>query len=311
MKKIVGYIKNPKKVIIYLASKGFFDNMSDESYLKLRYWASMGRKLDLKNPQTLNEKLQWLKLYNHNPIYTAMVDKYDAKKVIEKVLGNKYIIPTLGIWNKFDEIDFDDLPNRFVLKCTHDSGGLVICKDKSKLDLSTVKKTINKSMQSSYYKWGREWPYKDVRPRIIAEDYMEELNDDGIPSGKALVDYKFFCFNGYAESVMVCTDRESGSPKFYFFDKDWNLKRYNIRGKNAPKGFTIPKPETMDEMFDVAANLSKGIPFVRVDLYSINNHIYFGEMTFFPDSGFDENLLYESDLYWGKLVNLDMVKTER
>ena len=272
--------------------------MPDKMYLKIMYWANMHKKLNLNSPKTFNEKLQWLKLYDRNPEYVRMVDKCEAKNYIAEVLGEQYIIPTLGIWEHFEDIDFIKLPNQFVLKCVHDSGGLVICKDKSKLNLETAKKTINSSLKTNYYWNGREWPYKNIRPRIIAEQYMEdsELHE--------LRDYKFFCFNGNVESVMVCMERNTGSPKFYFFDKEWNLKKYNKRGKDAPEGFTLPKPKCMDDMFYIAEKLSKGIPYVRVDLYCINKKIYFGEMTFYPDSGFDANLLPESDAYWGKMLVL-------
>lgn len=428
------------KAIKWMAYKGLLNGLPDEQYLKMLYFASMGKKLDLRKPQTFNEKIQWLKLYNRNLEYTAMVDKYKAKKVIADKIGKEYIIPTIGVWNSFDEIDFDSLPNQFVLKCTHDSGGLVVCADKSKLDKEFAKKKIENSLKKNYYYSGREWPYKNVPHRIIAEQYMaddlrdyklfcfngvprmtlvcsERFTKDGLkedfydeawnhlnlqrtvhgnsilpierskqyelmkqlaaklsekmpferidfyeindkvyfgeitfypasgfegfkleewdlklgewikfPGGyrlnsddcsiivsnsfynnketKALVDYKFFCFDGVAESVMVCTERETGHPKFYFFDKEWNLKKYNIRGKEAPAGFTLPKPDCMDEMFSIAERLSKGIPYVRVDLYCIDGLIYFGEMTFYPDSGFDANLLKESDEYWGKMLVL-------
>lgn len=270
----------------------------DALYLKIKYWGMMGKKLDLKHPKTFNEKLQWLKLYDRKDEYTAMVDKAAAKDYAAEKIGSQYIIPTLGVWERFEEIDFDALPDRFVLKCTHDSGGLVICKDKSKLDLAQARQKIERSLKTDYYMSGREWPYKNVPRRIIAEKYMEDHL-----CGE-LRDYKFFCFNGVAESVMVCTERETGEPKFYFFDKSWTLKRYNLRGKAAPEGFTLEKPARIDEMFALAEKLSAGIPFLRVDLYSIDGAPYFGETTFFPDSGFDANLLAETDAYWGSLLKL-------
>lgn len=433
MKSIIGNLvrMNPAR----------FAFMSDEKYLQLKFYDAFGRFMDFSNPKTFNEKLQWLKIHNRNPKYTIMVDKYQGKKYIAGIIGNEYIIPTLGIWNHFDEIDFDTLPNQFVLKCTHDSGGLIICPDKKYLDIDAAREKIETSLKNNYYYGGREWPYKNVKPQIIAEQYMaddlrdykiccfdnvprmslvcsERLTKDGVkedfydeawnprvvqktacgnaiwpmerpkqyelvknlvskisekmpftridfyeinekvyfgeitfypessfedfmpnewdlrlgewikmPNGgyrlnsdvcsiifsdaalnnkktKALVDYKFFCFDGVAESVMVCTERETGHPKFYFFDKDWKLKRYNIRGKEAPEGFTLPKPDCIDEMFSIAQKLSQGIPYVRVDLYCIDGLVYFGEMTFYPDSGFDVNLLEESDKYWGKILVL-------
>ena len=177
-----------RNIIDYLDSRGFFKFMSDEAYLKFMYKLKMKRKLNLSDPQTFNEKLQWLKIYDRKPEYTTMVDKYEAKKYVADIIGEEYIIPTLGVWDRFEDIDFDELPDQFVLKCTHDSGGLVICRDKSKLDLKAAKKKINKSLKRNYYWIGREWPYKNVRPRIIAEKFMTD------PTSDDLQDYKFFFF---------------------------------------------------------------------------------------------------------------------
>ena len=310
------FITDPRIRFSYLSELGFYKNMSDEEYLKKKFKLEMGRKLNLENPQTFNEKLQWLKIYDRKPIYTTMVDKYEAKYYVASIIGKEYIIPTLGVWDKFDDIDFASLPDQFVLKCTHDSGGLVICKDKNKLDKVAAKKKIEKSLRRNYYWFGREWPYKNVKPRIIAEKYMEDTStlksqdyeclreeEDRQTTGE-LTDYKFFCFDGCVDCVMVCLERSSGETKFYFFDKDWNLRRLNIRGKNAPEGFSIPKPKCIDGMFDIAATLSKGLSFARIDLYQSDGHIYFGEITFFPDSGFDANILQEADEYWGKILIL-------
>ena len=275
----------------------------DSIFLKLKFKKKMGYSFDLKNPQTFNEKLQWLKLYNRNPLYSTLVDKCAVKPYIAKLIGDQHIIATLGVWNSFDEIDFEKLQNQFVLKCTHDSGSYVICKDKSKLNVAEARKKLSAALNSNYFYSGREWPYKNVPPRIIAEQYIEDRNG-------ALVDYKFSCFNGYVDCVMVCLDRHLNDTKFYFFDKDWNLKRLNVRGKNAPADFTIPKPPCMDEMFEMAAKLSKDIPFVRVDLFECDGKIYFGEMTFYPDSGFDANLLPETDKYFGQLIDLSKISRE-
>lgn len=282
------------------------DTLDDKNYLKRMYRIKMGKQLDLKNPKTFNEKLQWLKLYNRNTLYTKLVDKYKVRDYISEKIGEEYLIPLLGVWDDSDDIDFDSLPNKFVLKCNHNSGlGMCICTDKNKLDVKEVKKELRKGLNQDYYLTGREWPYKNVPRKIIAEKYMV---DDS--TSNEFTDYKFFCFNGYVDCVMVCLDRNSGNPKFYFFDKDWKLKRLNKRGKEAPKDFTIPKPECIDEMFEIASKLSEGFPFVRVDLYQSYGKIYFGEMTFYPDSGFDNNLLKESDDYFGKLIDLSLVKND-
>lgn len=274
---------------------------SDELYLKLKFCVRMKKRLNLKAPQTFNEKLQWLKIYDHKPAYTTMVDKYAAKKYVAEKIGEELIIPTLGVWDKFDDIDFDKLPDKFVLKCTHDSGGLVICKDKGTLDISDARKRINRSLQNDYYLYGREWPYKDVPRKIIAEKYMEDN------TFHELRDYKFFCFNGVADCVMVCLGRSTGNTKFYFYDKEWKLCRYNILGKSIIGNGDVEKPDNISDMFAIAEKLSQGIPFSRIDLYNVNQKIYFGEITFFPDSGFDSNLLPETDIYFGSKIHLKEV----
>ena len=300
--RIGKFIKNPIYLIPAMMSRGFFNWMPDRPFLKLRFYAQMRRKLDLANPQTFNEKLQWLKLHDRKPEYTRYVDKYLVREYIAEKLGEEYLIPLLGVWDDPDEIDFDALPDQFVLKCNHNSGiGMCICKDKSSLDIKKVKKELRRGLKQDYYLTGREWPYKNVPRKIIAEKFITD------ESG-GLVDYKFFCFNGRVDCVMVCLDRHLGDTKFYFFDEEWNLKRLNKRGLSAPEGFTVRKPDCMNEMFSIAKKLSVGIPFLRVDLYECGDRIYFGEMTFFPDSGFDPNLLPETDQYFGSLIDLNMVR---
>ena len=275
----------------------------DEEYLKILYHLEMGKKLHLDNPTEYQEKLQWLKLYNHDPKYTKMVDKITAKEYASEIIGEQYIIPTLGVWDHFCQIDFDQLPNQFVLKTNHSGGntGVVVCHNKDKFDMKAAEATLEASLKSSVYDRLREWPYKDVRPKIMAEVFMSdesEFNKGG------LSDYKFTCFDGEVDDVMVCTDRASGETKFYFYDRSWNLLPLNIRGKNTDPSFKLPKPNCMDEMFEIAGKLSKGIPFVRVDLYCVNGRPYFGETTFFPASGFDPNILPETELYFGDKIRL-------
>lgn len=296
-----------------LAGIGFFRFLDDRKYLNMIFQAKMGATLDLAHPQTFNEKLQWLKLYDRKPEYTTMVDKFKVREYIAERLGEEYLIPLLGVWNDPDEIDFDALPNQFVLKCNHNSGlGMCICKDKAKLDIAKVKAELRKGLKQDYYLTGREWPYKNVERKIIAEKYMVDDGETRIRNGGKgeLTDYKFFCFNGYVDCVMVCLERSSQEIKFYFFDRSWNLLRYNIRGKNAPIDFTVPKPINIDEMFDIAEKLSQGLPFARVDLYSVSGKTYFGEITFFPDSGFDANLLSETDRRWGEMIVTTQVISE-
>ena len=299
LKRIKKAIKNPKLILLFFLNSRIFRLLPDDLYLKIKYRLTMGRKLDLNNPETFNQKLQWLKLYDRKPEYTQMVDKYEVRKYIKEIIGEEYLIPLLGVYDSFEEIDFDNLPDEFVLKPNHTSGNVFICKDKSKIDYKKLKKEVNRWLKREYYWLHREWPYRNVKPRIICEELIKTENG-GFP-----YDYKFHCFNGEPDNVMVCIERESGNPKFYFFDNEWNLLRYNLAGINAPQGFTLPKPKKMDEMFMLAKKLSSGFPFIRVDFFCENEKIYFGELTFFPDSGFDVNLLKETDILFGEKLELD------
>ena len=297
-------LKNERSGFIASVLENFNFFFPDKLYLKLMFRFKMGHKLDLENPKTFNEKLQWLKLYNRNPLYTSLVDKFSVKERVEKVIGEEYVVPTLGVWNRAEEIDFDKLPNQFVLKTTHGSGGsdVVICKDLSRFDKDAAITHLKKSMKKNVYKRLREFPYKDIFPRIIAEKYLDD-------NGHVPADYKVYCFNGEPYKVMVCLDRDTNEQtKFYSFDFKWNLLRHNIRGKKAPEGFSLPKPRSLDLMYECAVKLSKGIPFVRVDFYDLNGHMYFGEMTFYPDSGFDAAILPEIDQLYGSLINLEGIK---
>lgn len=279
------------------------NQIPDSIYLRLIYRKIVGKKLFLRHPQTFNEKLQWLKIHDRNPAYTELVDKYAVRDFVKRTIGKQYLIPLLGVWDSFDQIDFNALPNQFVLKTNHDSGSVVICRDKSSFDKESAQKILTSSLKRNYYYQFREWPYKNVKRRILAEQFMTDSE-----GSDNLTDYKFSCFNGRVDNVMTCLDRNSGDTKFLFFDHTWTLRRYNLRGKSVPEGFTIPKPECMDEMFSLAAKLSKGIPFVRVDLYAINGKPFFGELTFYPQSGFDRNLLPETDKHFGELLDLSILQ---
>lgn len=274
-------------------------NNNEELHLKILYYLHMGKKLDLKNPKTLNEKMQWLKLYDRRPEYKYMVDKITAKDYATKMLGSEYVVPLLGVWDKPEDIDFDSLPDKFVLKTNHSGGntGVIVCKDKSKLNKQDVIKKLNKSLKSDISVSLREWVYEGMKKQVFAEELLESSTGE-------IDDYKFYCFDGYADAVLVCIDRQIGEPKFYFFDENWQLKRHNKRGKEAPVDFTLPRPENLNEMFRIARLLSKGIPHLRVDLYNVDGKIYFGETTFFTASGFDANRLPEADLYFGNLTKL-------
>lgn len=278
--KLLEAIKNPKRVLYLIAMRGGFKFINDELYLKIIYRYTMGKKLNLDNPITFNEKLQWLKIHDRNPHYTTLVDKYGVKEYIKEHIGEEYIIPTLGVWDNFDEIDFDKLPQKFVLKCTHDSGGVIVCRDKSKFDVEDARKKINKALKRNYYWPRREWPYKNVIPRIIAEKYMvdEALGD--------LRDYKFFCFDGKAKAMYVAMDRnnEHEGTKFNFYDMDFNLLPIT-KNEYPNSDKEIQKPENFEKMRMIVEKLSSGFLHVRVDLYEANGKIYFGEMTFYHMSG--------------------------
>ena len=279
-KKFLKFCTDTKYRFRVLGALGLYKHWPDEKYLKRRFEMLLGYPLDLKNLRTFTEKLQWLKLYDRKSIYTTMVDKYEAKKYVADVIGEKYIIPTLGVWDKFEDIDFEKLPNQFVLKCTHDSGGLVICRDKSKLDYRAAKKKLNRSLKRNYFWSAREWPYKDVKPRIIAEQYMKDDTSDD------LKDYKFFCFNGEPRYCQVITDR-STDERVDFFDMEWNPQPFTGLTRAFAHAEREPVcPGCFEEMKASCRALSKGISFVRVDFYHINGAMFFGEMTFFPVGGF-------------------------
>lgn len=251
----------------------------DRAYLKLKYRANFGKGLNLKAPKTFNEKLQWLKLYDRRPEYIRMVDKYAVKEYVAEKIGEEYIIPTLGVWDRVEDIDFDALPNQFVLKCTHDSGGIVICKDKSKLDIEWAKRKLKRSLKNNFYYSYREWPYKNVKPRILAEQYMEDTET------AELRDYKFFSFDGVTKALFIATERQKDGEevKFDFYNMDF--EHLDFRQGHPNSSMKIDKPKCFDEMWGLSEKLSKNIPHVRVDFYEVNGKVYFGELTFFHHAG--------------------------
>lgn len=258
--------------------------LPDTPYLKLLYRFKMGHRLDLKNPQTFTEKLQWLKLYNRKPEYTKMVDKYAVKEYVANIIGDEYIIPTLGVWDKPEDIDWDSLPNQFVLKTTHGGGGggVVICKDKTTFDKTTAISKLKESMASDIYSGLREWPYKNVPKRIIAEKFMAPEKS---PAPKDLPDYKFFCFNGEPKYCQVIRDRHT-KETIDFYDMDWNHMPFVGLNPVARNGLTpVARPGNLDEMKEICRKLADSKSFVRVDLYVIDDKSYFGELTLYPASG--------------------------
>lgn len=278
-----------------LASKGLLNWMPSKTYLKLVFKERMGSKLNLKNPETFNEKLQWLKIYNRNPIYSTMVDKCEAKEYVASVMGKDCIIPTLGVWDKFSDIDFNALPNQFVLKTTHDSGGVVVCKDKENFDIKKAEEKINRSLKNNYYWRSREWPYKNVKPRIIAEKFLEDMDE--------LVEYKMFCFSGEVKVVLVCKGQAHGAGRTNDYC-DINLNRLPFTSLNPNSEGELPVPKELPLLIDFAKKLSVDIPLVRVDTYLADGKIYFGELTFFHNSGFAKFNPPEWDKKLGEYITL-------
>lgn len=299
MQKIITYFQKPKKFCLAILTH-FGTWLPDALYLKIMFRLKMGYRLDLNTPKTFNEKLQWLKLYNRKSEYTKMVDKYEAKKIAERILGKEYVIPTLGVWDRFEDIDFSTLPDRFVLKTTNGGGGggVVICRGKNNLDKLSAAEHLNISLRTSIYKHLKEWPYKNVKPRILAEEYKVDESGE-------LRDYKFYCFNGEPKVFLVASERFSGHRTYFdYFDMDGNHLPFTQGGMNNP---TTPMlPPTFEEMKQAAKKLSQGIPHVRIDLYSVDDKVYFGEFTFFDSSGFEKFTPNEWDEIFGSWMNLPL-----
>lgn len=279
--------------VLKMVSRG----LPDKLYLQLVYFKHFNKFIDFNNPKTFNEKLQWLKLYNRKPEYTVMVDKYLVKEYVANIIGEEYVIPTLGVWRDANKIDWDTLPKQFVLKCNNDSGGIVICKDKDKLNVQETIRFLNTRLKNNGFWYGREWPYKGVKPCIIAEKF---ISDDG----NELADYKIYNFNCVQKVVLVCRDRfkKTGMTED-FFDNRWNhLDVMRINHSNSSE--TIPKPIRLDEMLELSEKLSKSIPFVRTDFYEVDGKVYFGEMTFYPASGFEKFIPDEYDDLFGEWLKI-------
>lgn len=279
MNKFLQYLAHKPGRLFVPAWKLIGTHLPDELYLRVLFRLMTGKKLNLQSPETFGEKIQWLKLHDHNPDYKIMVDKYAVKEYVADKLGSEYIIPTLGVWDRVEDIDWDSLPNQFVLKCTHDSGGLVICKDKNKLDKREASKKLNSCLKKSYYKLYREWPYKDVPHRIIAEKYIEDESGE-------LNDYKVFNFGGEPRMIQVDYNRFNGHLRNLYSPK-WDRINATMGYPSDPSR-EFPKPEVLDELLELCKKLSVGIPHVRTDFYIVNNKIYFGEMTFYHSSGFQK-----------------------
>lgn len=297
--KIKEYIANPFRAYNYLTYKGGMKWVPDALHLRLMMRASIGAWPNLKSPRTFNEKLQWLKLYDRNPLYTTLVDKYAVKDWVAERIGAQYITETYARWDRAEDIDISSLPERFVLKTNHDCGGIAICRDRSEFNLEAAKRKLAKHLRQNYYWGGREWPYKNVRPCIFAEEYIEpEATGD-------LLDYKIMCFGGRARCEFTCTGRSNNDLRVDFYDLEWNHLPFTRHYKNAD----VPPeaPVRLRDMVAFAELLAANIPFVRVDFYEVAGSLYFGEMTFYPGSGFEEFNPEEWDERLGSWIELPTV----
>lgn len=281
LKKIFKACKNPKLIIKYLLNNRIFRLLPDDTYLSIKYKVVTGKKLTLKNPKSFNEKIQWLKLHDRKPEYTQMVDKYEMRKYISTIIGEEYLIPLLGVYDSFEEIDFEALPNQFVLKPNHTSGDVFLCKDKSKINYAELKQKVNRWLKENYFWIHREWPYKNIKPRIVCEKFMVDK------SGNGLTDYKVMCFNGQIKCTFVCLNRASQSGlNIDIYDADWNPMPFE-RPLHPNSGSIISKPKNFDKMLEISKKLSKSMAFVRVDFYEVNGKLYIGELTLYPGSGLE------------------------
>ena len=279
--------------------KSFTRILPDKAYVWLDFIRNLHRIPDLRNPSTFNEKLQWLKLYNHDPSYPKMADKLAMRGFVEKKAGAGHSVPVLGVWDCFDEIDFSSLPDTFVLKCNNDSGHYVICRDKRTMDMKAARKTITEGLKTNYYYQNREWVYKDIVPKVFAEQYLQQDSDD------CLWDYKFFCFNGEPK-IMYMEKEASESKTEAFFDMEQNYLDLEM---DDPRPDVPPQlPECFDLMRSLAEKLSEGIPFLRVDFFFINGQIYVGELTFYHQSGLTKMKPEIWDLKLGQWIRLPEIR---
>ncbi len=299
MNKIFKYFFDKNYRFLVNANHGLYNYMSDKKYLKRKFYAQNKVKLNLDNPLTFNDKLNWLKLYDRNDEYIKMVNKYTAKQWISDRIGDKYIIPTIGVWEKVSDINFDELPQQFVIKCTHASGANIICTNKSKLDIRKLKKKLNKWMRKNWFWYGREWPYLNCKHQIIVEKFMVDDNDN--TGDSATTDYKFFCFNGEPKVMYISKDK-SHDPRTDFFDMNFNHLPIVIKDPNSDK---LPeKPDQFEEMIELSKKLSVGFRHIRIDFYVFNSKIYVGELTFYHCSGFSIIKPYEWNVKMGEWISI-------
>ncbi len=283
------WFSSPENIFVGLSSKGCLKWLDDSPYLQMLFKLKTGQRLNLQNPVTFNEKLQWLKIHNRNPMYTNLVDKYTVRDYVKMKVGESYLIPLIGVYDTYGDICFEDLPEQFVIKCNHDSGGIYICTDKSKVNHESLSRFFTKKLRCNYFWPGREWPYLNVARKLVVEKYMVD------ETHKELRDFKIFCFMGEPRIIQVDYNRFNGHLR-KMYDTKWNCLGFTTKYPTISEN-EIEKPKNLDEMLSVARELSKECqPFVRVDLYNTGEHIYFGEMTFFHGGGMERF----SDEQWNK-----------
>lgn len=298
--KFMALCRNPNMLLKRLLSLRVFRILPDKLFIRWQYRLYIGRSVNLKNPKAFNEKIQWLKLYNKKKIFITLVDKFEVRDFIKKKIGEQYLIPLIGVWDTYDEIDLNALPEQFVMKCTHDSGGLVICKNKSLLDHLKMEEKIKACLAKNYFWVGREWPYKHVKPRIIVEKYMAD-KIDGVNS-ESLLDYKFMCFHGKVRCIFTCTDRDT-QLKVTFFTRNWSKLPFERHYPRDEK--EIKPPVNLKKMIELSEKICEEIAFARIDFYEISGEIYFGEITLYPGCGLEEFSPPKWDYVLGSWLNLE------
>lgn len=288
---------NREKLMTFIKKSLRF--LPDRAYINLYYKMRVGKKLSMDNPQTLNEKLQWMKFNYRFPLQTIASDKLLVRDYVKEKIGEQYLIPLLGSWRKYEDIDFSTLPEEFVLKCNHDSGGLVVCKNKKELNYSEARKKIQKSLESNFFYIGREYQYRSIKPMIICEQFISD-------HGNVPMDYKIYCFNGKPDVILVCKDRfskETHRASYYFYNQNWDFLPLN-KGDDYTSDPEIKKPQNLNKMIEIARKLSEDFLFSRIDLYNIEGKIYFGEITLSPNSGFDADITEEADRLFGEKLEI-------
>ena len=296
------FFKNPYRAFVALTHRGFFQNMEDERYLRLLYRGVMGYKLHLHPPRTYCEKLQWLKLYDKNPLYPTLCDKIAVREFVRMRGAEAYLTPLLGVWESPDDIDFSALPERFALKCTHDSGGVVLCQNRAEFDEKTAREKLKQWLGRDYSIAGREWPYRLVPRRVLAEEYLP------VENGARPDDYKFYCFDGKVQVILVCTNRVKSHADYLYFDTSLRPFRINEITASLAEDYVLPAPAHLFEMIALSERLSAGFKHIRVDLYDTQQGVRFGEMTLYDQSGFADDFSFAGDLELGKLLDLSDMK---